>query len=60
MKLEHAIRIETIHNEHNPDFTDAEREQAHQLLIEAGKEVKKSREEDYIGDTGLLPGETED
>ena len=60
MKLEKAIRIETIHNEHNPDFTDAEREQAHQLLIEAGKEVKKSREEDYIGDTGLLPGETED
>ena len=30
------------------------------LGIEALKEIKKSREEDYIGDTGLLPGETEE
>jgi len=30
------------------------------LGIEALKEVKASREEDYIGDTGLLPGETEE
>ena len=37
----------------------AERKEAHQLGIEALKEVKASREEDYIGDTGLLPGETE-
>jgi len=29
------------------------------LGIEALKEVKKSRDENYIGDTGLLPGETE-
>ena len=30
------------------------------LGIEALKEVKNSRSEDYIGDTGLLPGETQD
>ena len=38
-----------------PTTTDALK-----LGIEALKEVRASREEDYIGDTGLLPGETED
>ncbi len=37
MKLERAIKILTIHNDHNPDFTDAERREAHQLSIEALK-----------------------
>jgi len=38
MKLEKVIEILSIHNDHNPDYTDAEREEAHQLGIEALKE----------------------
>ena len=59
MKLEKAIEILTIHNDHNPNFTNKEREVAHQLSIEALKRIKdiRSPEVNYSG--GLLPSETE-
>ncbi|GAJ02143.1 unnamed protein product [marine sediment metagenome] len=60
MKLEEAIEIETIHNDHNPDFTDAEREEAHQLLIEAGKRIIKVRPHSFELRMYLLPGETKE
>ena len=58
MTLDRAIEILTIHNDHNPNFTDAEREVAHQLAIEALKGIKKVRKtlEPYV--TALLPGES--
>ena len=60
MKLEKAIEIETIHNDHNPNFTDADRREAHQLSIEAL--IFRQRWEDQEGedDFPLLPGETKD
>jgi len=60
MTLEEAIEIETIHNDHNPNYTDAEREEAHQLLIEAGKLEQKRRNFHVPYEEDLLPGETED
>ena len=60
MKLEKAIFLETIHNDHNPNFTDAEREEAHQLSLEAMKRIKAKRHH-YPHTLGkLLPGETEE
>lgn len=35
MTIDEAIKINTINNDHNPDYTDDERQQAHQLGIEA-------------------------
>lgn len=60
MKIEKAIEIETIHNDHNPNFTDAEREEAHQLGIEALIRVKGNRHYPQPTVYPLLPGEDED
>ncbi len=59
MKLEKAIEIETIHNDHNDNFTDAEREEAHQLGIAALKGILKVRKTLRPFVEALLPGETE-
>ncbi|MBA7694975.1 hypothetical protein ES703_103591 [subsurface metagenome] len=60
MKIEKAIEIETIHNDHNPNYTDKEREEAHQLSVEALKRCQTYRigtaPEAWI----LLPGETDE
>ncbi len=58
MRIGVAIRILTIHNDHNPDFTDAEREEAHQLGIEALKRHRVRYVLTYSGLLLLLPGET--
>lgn len=60
MKLETAIEIQTIHNEHNPDITDAERREAHQLGIEALKRIQYLRFHGYQSTQIKLLGETED
>ncbi|MBA7524068.1 hypothetical protein ES705_16205 [subsurface metagenome] len=57
MTLDKAIAIQTIHNDHNPNFTDAERREAHQLTLEASKRFRKLREVIRIPYTDLLPGE---
>ena len=58
MSIDEAIKILTIHNDHNPDFTDAQRQEAHQLGIEALKCIQSHRAEfGNIPYTGL-PGET--
>lgn len=59
MKLAKAIEIETIHNDHNPNFSDAEREKAHQLGIEAMKRTQMLRDGYWYKKTEPLPGETE-
>ena len=59
MKLKKAIEIQTIHNDHNPKYTDAERQEAHKLGIEALKDLAKYRKEHTAGSIPLLPGETE-
>lgn len=59
MKLAKAIEIETIHNDHNPNITDAERREAHQLAIEAMKRVQLQRSPGGVF-TVPLPGETEE
>jgi len=58
--LEKAIEILTIHNDHNPNFTDAERREAHKLGIEALKRIKHYREEYFSLADHTLPGETKD
>lgn len=58
MTIDEAIEILTIHNDHNPNFTDADRRDAHELGIEALKQIKQIRayaKELYLP---LLPGET--
>ena len=58
MKVSKAIEILTIHNDHNPDYTDLDRRDAHQLGIEA---LKRHREDMMLGVwcfPRLLPGET--
>lgn len=60
MTLTKAIEINTIHNDHNPNYTDAERRQAHQLGIEALKRIKVNREVYYMDADMPLPGETEE
>ncbi len=57
MTIDEAIEIQTIHNDHNPDFTDAQRREAHQLGIEALKRIKQSRESLPTVTLPLLPGE---
>ncbi len=59
MKLSKAIEIQTIHNDHNPNFTDAEREEAHQVGIEAMKRIELLRDSLLELQVLLLPGETE-
>lgn len=60
MYLDEAIEILTIDNDHNPDFTDAEREQARQLGIEALRRLQWYRKYHRIdADTSLL-GETKE
>ncbi len=58
MKLKTAILVLTIHNEHNPDITATDREQANQLGIEALKRVEVRRENLSWKFEPLLPGET--
>ncbi len=61
MKIDKAIEILTIHNDHNPDFTDAEREESHQLGIAALKRIRKARATlKWPFTDRLLPGETDD
>ena len=60
MNLPKAIEIQTIHNDHNPNFTDAEREEAHQLGIEALKNLIQQRADYVIRIYKPLPGETKD
>ena len=60
MKLEKAIKILTIHNDHNPDFTDADRRNAHNLGIEALKQVCANRHSAWPNRADMLPGETKE
>lgn len=60
LTLKEAIEILTIHNDHNPNFTDAERREAHQLGIEALKFTKGLREGLPPECYSPLPGETKD
>jgi len=59
MTIDKAIEILTINNDHNPTFTDAEREQALQLGIEALNRIITSRHSKHHNYKRLLPGETE-
>ena len=58
--IDKAIEILTIHNDHNPNFTDADRRKAHQLGIEALKAIKQARNVAYSTPAHYLPGETKD
>ena len=60
MDISKAITILTIHNDHNPDYSDAEREEAHQLGIEALRRLRWLRDELESISTAQLPGETEE
>lgn len=57
MTLEKAIEIQTIHNDHNPNYTDKEREEAHQLGIEALKRIVYLRLDMDTPHWMTLPGE---
>lgn len=60
MKLAKAIEILTIHNDHNPDYTDLDRRDAHNLALEALKAIAAWRK-DWIGNRfHFLPGESYD
>ncbi len=59
MNLEKAIVIQTIHNNHNPDYTDQERQKAHDLSIEAMKREQQNRPFWLYPNAIRLPGETE-
>lgn len=43
MLLEKAIEILSINNDHNPNFTDTEKREAHQLSIEALQRILELR-----------------
>lgn len=58
MTLEKAIEIQTIHNDHNPNITDPERWEAHDLSIEAMKFIQAWRKALPLTNPQLLPGET--
>ena len=60
MNISKAIEIQVIHNDHNPEFTDADRNEAHRLSIEALKREKDNRDDLNIVMVGLLPGEPEE
>lgn len=57
MQLDKAIEILTIHNDHNPNFTDEQRREAHHLGIEALIHLKKQRRFNLAFKYELLPGE---
>ena len=58
--IDEAITEQKLYLQHSDQWTHDRLDRAMKLGIEALKEVKNSRSEDYIGDTGLLPGETQD
>jgi len=60
MNLEKAIEILSIHNDHNPNFSDADRREAHQLGIEALKNKLDYRRYGVAFSAILLRGETVD
>ena len=66
MNIDKALEILIIHNDHNPNFTDGQRNEAHRLGIEALKAVKHARANDYYSPGRQtswippLPGETKD
>ncbi|MBU0847430.1 hypothetical protein KKH23_09630 [Patescibacteria group bacterium] len=60
MTLDKAIEILTIHNDHNPNFADADRREAYRLGIEALKREKENRDNPDFVRVGQLPGETND
>ena len=60
MNISKAIEIQTIHNDHNPNFTDAERREAHQLGIEALKAIREYLKRPFYSFLKLLLGETKD
>ena len=60
MTINKAIVIMTINNDHNPDYTDAERREAHQLGIEALQRVQAGRPKPPSLAFQPLTGETED
>ena len=60
MNIDKAIEILIAWKETGECLDSESLDKAELLAIEALKEVKASRSEDYIGDTGLLPGETEE
>jgi len=60
VKLERALEINIIHNDHNPNITDAERNQAHQLGIEALKRFRQQRQDPHCRGFYKLPVETEE
>ena len=59
MILEEAITINIIQNDHNPNYTDAQRQQAHNLGIEALKRLQDMRISPCTTADEILPGETE-
>jgi len=58
MTKDKAIEILTINNDHNLDFTDAEREVAHQMGIGALKWVRDHSDGNWHRCNTPLPGET--
>uniref|UniRef100_A0A6H2A437 Uncharacterized protein n=1 Tax=viral metagenome TaxID=1070528 RepID=A0A6H2A437_9ZZZZ len=60
MKIDKAIEILVINNDHNPNFTDADRREAHQLAIEALKRHRQALKGFTHPEHFLLPGETTD
>jgi len=60
MKLSKAIEILTINNDHNPDFTDADRRDAIKLGIEGLKRLQHLRGYSMTQVDTRLPGETEE
>ena len=57
MKISKAIEILTIHNDHNPDYTDLDRRDAHKLGIEALKFFKDLEDRGALPSNARLPGE---
>lgn len=60
MTLNKAIEILIINNDHNPNFTDADRHNAHDLALEATKQLQAIRKAHPEFQTFLLPGETKE
>jgi len=60
MTLDEAIKILEINNDRTPTFTDAQRQQAHQLGIEAIKRLQDNRRDPEFDHWIPLPGETQD
>lgn len=58
MKLDKAIEILTINNDHNPNFTDADRRDALKMGVEALKYIQRDRRGLADFDIERLPGET--